>query len=118
MQGYSGLINLQHRTYYKIVCRGNISIAEVGFNAAHSAMLMLIANPLASVQSFDIGHHSCARDAFQYIRERFPGRRLDIEWGDSTETVPAFHARCPDRTFDAVIVHGLTAAATLTAATG
>ena len=28
------------------------------------------------------------------------------KWGDSTLTVPAFHARYPDRTFDSVIVDG------------
>ncbi len=103
IEGHSGLIDLQHRTYHSIFCRNVTSIAEIGFNAGHSTMLMLMSNPTAIVQSFDNGRHAYSGKAFQYLKEQFPNRRLDIEWGDSAKTVPLLHARHPDRKFDVVV---------------
>jgi hypothetical protein len=106
VEGHSGLIDMQHRTYHSLFCHGVTSIAEIGFNAGHSTLLMLMSNPTAIVQSFDNGQHAYSEKAFQYLKERFPNRSLDIEWGDSVKTVPLIHARHPDRKFDIVIVDG------------
>ena len=106
IEGHSGLVDMQHRTYHALFCRNGTSIAEIGFNAGHSAMLMLMSNPSVRVQSFDNARHAYAKQAFQYLKEKFPNRSLEIEWGDSAKTVPLFHAHQPDIKFDIVIVDG------------
>jgi hypothetical protein len=71
------------------------SVAEIGFNCGHSMLTMLTANPAMEVQSFNLGEHDYGRPALEILRKMFAttGARLDVEWGSSLETVPAFHAQ-------------------------
>jgi hypothetical protein len=50
------------------------SIIEIGFNAGHSAALMLTANPNLQLTSVDIGHHSYVTTCSSIIQSYFPNR--------------------------------------------
>jgi predicted O-methyltransferase YrrM len=106
IEAHSGLFDVQHESYHKLFCKDVQAIAEIGFNAGHSAMLMLMSNPTVAVQSFDNARHPYSKQAFEYVKGKFPDRNLEIEWGDSSKTVPLVHARNPSRKFDILIVDG------------
>jgi predicted O-methyltransferase YrrM len=63
------------------------NILEIGFNAGHSAEVILSANKEAHVTSFDLGIHSYTSVGKDYIDKKFPGRHTLI-LGDSKESVP------------------------------
>lgn len=65
-------------------------ICEIGFNAGHSAMLMLLGrdkNPI-DFTVFDIGHHLYTRPTYEYIKNVFPHINFEYIEGDSTVTLP------------------------------
>jgi predicted O-methyltransferase YrrM len=76
-------------------------ICEIGFNAGHSCLLMLLANPNSSIVCFDICHHAYTLPCFEYLESQFPGR-LTLICGDSSVTVPSFHGEG----FDLIHVDG------------
>jgi predicted O-methyltransferase YrrM len=78
------------------------SIIEVGFNAGHSALLFLTANPHSKILFFDLGEHSYSRPCFEYLNSQFPNR-ISIIWGDSTETIPNY---IPTMRYDVIHIDG------------
>jgi predicted O-methyltransferase YrrM len=80
-------------------------IAEIGFNAGHSACVFLAARPDISVVSFDLGAHRYVGRAKAFMDRRFPGRHT-LVLGDSRDTVPKFHADYPEMAFDLVFIDG------------
>ena len=60
------------------------NIIEIGFNAGHSALVFLIANPDSKLTIYDIGWHPYTRACYYYLDSVFPGRITFIE-GDSLE---------------------------------
>ena len=50
------------------------NITEIGFNAGHSAALMLLANPNLNLTSIDIGHHSYTVPCANIIQKYFPNK--------------------------------------------
>jgi hypothetical protein len=84
------------------------SVAEIGFNGGHSTLTMLTANPGMEVQSFDLGVHEYSKPALEILKQMYAntGAQIDVEWGKSAETVPAFHVRNPTKKYDIVIVDG------------
>lgn len=85
-------------------------ICEIGFNAGHSALLMLVGRPATPVvfTVFDIGHHAYTRPALKYIESQFPQARIEYMEGDSTITMPAWVAKRPEmvNSYDLVHVDG------------
>ena len=85
-------------------------ICEIGFNAGHSALLMLVGRPATPVEFtvFDIGHHAYTRPAIKYIGSQFPHARINYIEGDSTVTIPAWIAKQPAvvHSYDLVHVDG------------
>jgi predicted O-methyltransferase YrrM len=63
------------------------NICEIGFNAGYSALNFLIANPTASIVSFDLLEHHYAAVAASAILELFPNRNFTLIAGDSKMTV-------------------------------
>lgn len=66
------------------------NICEIGFNAGHSTMLMLLGRdkkPL-NFTIFDIGHHPYTRPCYKYIKEKFSNVNFEYIEGDSTITIP------------------------------
>lgn len=80
-------------------------IAEIGFNAGMSSYAFLYANPDATVVSFDIGEYDYGPSAKDIIDEEFPGRH-ELILGDSTKTVPEYHAAHPEEKFDLIFIDG------------
>ena len=66
------------------------NICEIGFNAGHSTMLMLLGRNDKSTNYtiFDIGDHSYTRPALEYIKSKFSHVNFEYVEGDSTITMP------------------------------
>ena len=64
-------------------------ILEIGFNAGHSALLFLFANPNAVVHCFDICYHEYTEKCFEYLSNEFPGK-LYLYKGDSKDEINHF----------------------------
>ena len=86
---------------------GKISnrIMEIGFNAGHSCLLYLLANPTSKIVVFDICEHKYTKLCFEYLQTKFPNR-LEIYPGDSTKTVPDYHNNNPNEKFDLIHIDG------------
>ncbi|KAK2146994.1 hypothetical protein LSH36_574g00000 [Paralvinella palmiformis] len=106
VEGNSALRIEQYLTYIKLAESPFVrTVCETGFNAGHSTLAWLEANPRTRVYSFDIGEHQYARPMAEYLSKRYPGR-LNVTWGDSTHTLPTFHFQHPDVKCDLLIVDG------------
>jgi predicted O-methyltransferase YrrM len=106
-EGHSAQIEAQWTIYTRLFSRCSVhSIAEIGFNAGHSTLAMLMSNPHLKIQSFDLGTINSARPALDVLKKHFPLRDFNVVWGDSTRTVPQFAAAHAGTTFDIVIVDG------------
>eukprot|EP00993_Chasmostoma_nieuportense_P002028 NODE_285_length_2489_cov_17.958510_g264_i0.p1 GENE.NODE_285_length_2489_cov_17.958510_g264_i0~~NODE_285_length_2489_cov_17.958510_g264_i0.p1 ORF type:complete len:813 (+),score=125.11 NODE_285_length_2489_cov_17.958510_g264_i0:57-2441(+) len=81
-------------------------ILEIGFNAGHSTLLMLLANPDCTVFIFDTCQHPYTLACAQYLQEAFGHHRVHLTVGDSTYTVPQFQASHPQLQFDLFHVDG------------
>jgi hypothetical protein len=80
------------------------TICETGFNAGHSA-LRFLAQSAANLYEFDLGEHVYSKYAEEHLMDKYPGR-LNVFWGDSTKTMPAFRANQSDVKCDLMIVDG------------
>lgn len=80
-------------------------ILEIGFNAGHSAALMLLANPDSRLLAFDICEHQYTEKCFMVLSDRF-GDRIDLIPGDSNTTVPQFRFENPAVYFDLLHIDG------------
>jgi predicted O-methyltransferase YrrM len=81
------------------------TIMEIGFNAGHSALSLLSASKDTVLTSFDLNVYSSVQCAKEYIDAAFPNRHT-LLLGDSKETVPAFSAANPTKTFDLIFIDG------------
>lgn len=79
---------------YSAAC-GVSSILEIGFNAGHSCLLFLLANPSSKILCFDLGTHAYVKPCFDYLDGLFPGR-LTLIIGNSTSTVPKYRLKHAD----------------------
>lgn len=88
----------------------NKSICEIGFNAGHSTMLMLLGRDDSPVNFtiFDIGVHAYMRPCLYYIKKEFPNVTFEYIHGDSTVTIPEWiiYNRNNEQTYDVVHVDG------------
>lgn len=80
-------------------------ILEIGFNAGHSAALMLLANPDSKLLAFDICEHRYTEGCFAVLADRF-ANRIDLIPGDSNTTVPLFRLEHPAVYFDLLHIDG------------
>jgi predicted O-methyltransferase YrrM len=85
-------------------------ICEIGFNAGHSSMLLLLGrnrDPL-NFTIFDIGHHRYTAPCLNYIRQAFLHVQFEYVEGDSTITMPEWINARPDmkEAYDLVHVDG------------
>ena len=81
------------------------SIMEIGFNAGHSCLLYLLSNPTSTLQIFDLGVHRYTRPCFEYLSSQFPNR-MNIEFGDSRQTVSSYIAGNIGKVFDMIHIDG------------
>jgi hypothetical protein len=67
-----------------------LNICEIGFNAGHSSMLLLLGrdNSPPNFTIFDIGHHRYTKPSFEYIKSKFSYVNFEYIEGDSTIIMP------------------------------
>jgi hypothetical protein len=61
---------------------------EVGFNAGHSAAIVLSAFPVAHVRSFDLCSHAYVEPNAQNLLALFGSERFSLECGESRHSLP------------------------------
>ncbi|PWT96179.1 MAG: hypothetical protein C5B53_10260 [Candidatus Melainabacteria bacterium] len=74
---------------------------ELGFNAGHSAVVMLDANPCLQLTSIDIGLHGYTRACAEIIASRYPGR-FRFLLGATRELLPSLEL---EHKLDFEIIH-------------
>lgn len=67
-------------------------ICEIGFNAGHSAMLLLLGHDKSPLEFtiFDLDYHSYTIDCLKYIASEFRHVNINFIRGDSTVTMPVW----------------------------
>lgn len=106
-EGHCGLNPNQVSILKNIVSDSNVkSVMEIGFNAGHSADVMLFANSSIKLTSFDLGIHAYVLHAKEYMDKTYPARH-ELILGDSMQTVPEFIAANGANTkFDVIFIDG------------
>ncbi|MDP1625051.1 MAG: class I SAM-dependent methyltransferase [bacterium] len=94
------------RRNYQTAVAGKKTVGEVGFNAGHSILAMLLVNPAARYTLFDLGEHAYSRPCFEYIKARFPQTIIEVLWGDSRLTMPKYIQENPRNSFDLIHIDG------------
>jgi len=95
----------KRKNYQKIATNKN-KICEIGFNAGHSLLTMLLVNPDAKYVLFDLGSHKYSKPCFEYLKTKFPNTKMDIVWGDSRVTLLNYHLSKPKTKFDVIHIDG------------
>ena len=93
---YHLTLNLYPELLYKQInlfwCgkQANKKICEIGFNAGHSTMLMLLGRDKTPIDYtvFDIGEHSYVKPCLEYVKNKFNYVNFEYIEGDSTMTMP------------------------------
>jgi len=82
-------------------------ICEIGFNAGHSTMLMLLgrANTPLNFTIFDIGEHLYTKPCFEYIKSAFSNVNFEYVEGDSTVTIPEWINNNSESMYKYDVVH-------------
>ena len=67
-------------------------ICEIGFNAGHSTMLMLLGRDKTPLDFtiFDIGHHPYTKPCLAYLESKFQHVKFEYIEGDSTISMPTW----------------------------
>jgi len=79
------------------------NILEIGFNAGHSAILLLTANPNLKYTAIDICTNPYVEECFEFLKSIFKERIFLIK-GDSKIVLPELFKK--DSTFDGYIIDG------------
>ncbi len=106
LEGHSGQnIKQQDNLNQILVDFDAHNIAEIGFNAGHSALLFLSASKKNKVTSFDLAEHAYSTAAKEFIDKHFY-KRHDLIKGDSKESLLNYAAKFPSRKFDLLFIDG------------
>lgn len=79
---------LKRRKNLYIASLGHKYLLEIGFNAGHSCLVMLLANPESIIYAFDICEHSYVKPCLEYLHSNFGKHRIILHEGNSLNTVP------------------------------
>ena len=104
LEGNSNEVPEQQKDLMKLTANV-VHIMEIGFNAGHSADLILKNNPKAQLVSFDLGCHDYVLVAKEYIDKTYPGRHRLI-LGDSRSSVKNFIKENPNQIFQVIFIDG------------
>lgn len=89
--------------------KGAHRICEIGFNAGHSALILLLASPTTATHVFfDLGEHAYTEPCADYLKSIIPNKSSQLILGDSRITMPRWIQANPAAlgTFDLVHVDG------------
>ena len=92
------------REVLRTASRAGCKALEIGFNAGHSAAIMLDANPLLHLTSLDIGSHNYTEPCANLISSHFPGR-FSFQAGRSNTLLAAINPTTA-RQFDVIHLDG------------
>ena len=85
----------------------NAKIAiEVGVNAGHSLLLMLLSNPTVKIYGFDICYHTYTEPCVAYLNSQF-NNRITLIKGNSKITMPEFIQTNPNLQVDFFHIDGM-----------
>ena len=84
---------------YKLGLISN-NILEVGFNAGHSNVIFLLANPKAQIVNFDLCSHDYSEPCFEYLKNKY---NVHLIKGDSTIEIPKYKTKI---NFDLIHIDG------------
>lgn len=80
-------------------------IAEIGFNAGHSALLILHSlSPTSEMRIFDLNNHGYSTKAFQYLSQHY-SQLKEMIIGDSMKSLPEYIAKRPEEKGSYDIIH-------------
>lgn len=88
------------RINFFLFTRGKKHFVEIGFNAGHSALLVLRSNPDIKVSAIDICMNKYTADCAAWMTKKFPDR-FEFFPGDSREVFPA----CAEKFVEADLFH-------------
>lgn len=95
---------LKQRNLYSLAACST-AILEVGVNGGHSCLVMLLANPKATIAGFDICDHKYVKPCVEYLNKNF-GNRIFLIEGSSDKTLSNFWAVFPEKKFDLFHIDG------------
>jgi len=83
------------------------NICEIGFNAGHSTMLMLLGRSKTPLNFtiFDISSHPYTKPCYEYIKSKFSFVNFEFVEGDSTTTMPKWINNHSDLMYKYDVVH-------------
>ena len=81
-------------------------VCEIGFNAGHSLICMILENPNAEFTIFDLGEHKYSRPCFDFCKQLFHNTKIEIFWGDSRETLLNYLENPLHKQFDVIHIDG------------
>jgi predicted O-methyltransferase YrrM len=85
---YTDVFANKAKNISNLVLNPNVrNVAEIGFNAGFSALLMLLSNPELHLSCFDLGEHAYTRPCYDQLKQTF-GDRIELCIGDSIQTLP------------------------------
>jgi predicted O-methyltransferase YrrM len=87
------------------LCKNKKKIIEIGVNACHSLLLMLLINPDAEYLLFDLNNHTYTEPIIEYIKKEFPNTKINIIYGDSTETINKYILDNPNQLNSYELIH-------------
>jgi hypothetical protein len=88
--------------------KGRKKICEIGVNACHSLLIMLLENPDAEYLLFDLNNHKYTEPCIDYIKKNFTNTKIDIIYGDSINTLKNYINNNSDKlnTYDLCHIDG------------
>ena len=78
------------------LCKNKKKITEIGVNACHSLLIMLLENPTADYLLFDLNNHKYTEPTIDYVRKSFPNATIKIIYGNSVNTIGEYIAKNQD----------------------
>ena len=100
--------NLTKIKNLQVACKGKKRICEIGVNACHSLLIMLLENPTAEYLLFDLNNHRYTEPCLQYITSAFPDATIKIIYGNSVQTINTYICQHTDElhTYDLCHIDG------------
>ena len=87
------------------LCKNKKKIIEIGVNACHSLLLMLLINPDAEYLLFDLNNHKYTEHVIRYIKKEFPNTKINIIYGNSVETINKYMLYNPTQLSSYELIH-------------
>ena len=97
--------NIEKIKNLQYLCKNKKKIMEIGVNACHSLLIMLIINPNAEYLLFDLNIHTYTEPAINYIKTQFPDTKINVIFGDSTETIDKYILDNPNELKSYDLIH-------------